>query len=131
MTTFDFHADFNAGIDFVLDKREEWQDALSRAVIAGNRDFEDYILATQWGGRPGLNIRTGNLYGSLRSAAENLGDKIRAMIWNEKATYWWYHDTVSPQGRSPKRTTIPWSFETYGVKMYESRVADAMQAVFG
>ncbi len=121
-------------------------------ALAGisNEDVERDIQAVQWGGRPGLNIRKGNLFGSLiLSARRAFGRLVFGDVENHDATYWWYHDKsglngavftrdtvfgrpVTPfQTFLPVRTDLFGRFETAGMGFYEARAAAALGRTFG
>ncbi len=128
-------AQYNPGINFLERKREEWEDALLRAMNQAGVDVEADIMANQWGGRradgKGLGIRTGNLYGSLSSAAEKLGKAVTSIVRNTGAKYWFWWDKSAYFAARDERTNVRERFETEGRIIYKTRVEDALQAVFG
>ncbi len=143
-------ADFAPAAAYLEQKAVEWGDALLESVALGNEDVERDIQAVQWGGRPGLNIRKGNLFGSLiLSARRAFGRLVFGDVENHDATYWWYHDKsglngavftrdtvfgrpVTPfQTFLPVRTDLFGRFETAGMGFYEARAAAALGRTFG
>ncbi len=142
-------ADFTPAAAFLERKAVDWSDALLESVALGNEDVERDIQAMQWGGRPGLNIRKGNLFNSLILSASRAVGGVIGDVENRNAQYWWYHDKsglngavftrdtvfghpVTPfQTSLPVRTDLYGRFESLGLGFYEARAEAAMGRIFG
>lgn len=125
--------------------RQDWNNRLMEAVRLACEDVEAEIQATQWGGRPGLNIRTARLYGSLWYQVTRMARAVKAVVGNRGAPYWWYHDKSGTAGTPftrtsafgrptrpyevtmPARTDVFGLWETAAVKFYRARAQEALR----
>lgn len=126
------YAEFQSAIDFLINRNEDWRDRASRAMGQGGADVVEMFRKEQLSGRngddTGLNIRTGNLYNSLQSDVETIGNVITSTISNHDAKYWYYHQVGA--GHNPKRLSFEELFQDRGLEIYENHLEAALAEVF-
>lgn len=126
---------------------EDWRDAAARGAAQAGAEFKEYLRSTQLSGRPGLNIRSGDLFNDIDSDIESLAHEVVSRVFNQnpdKTFYWYFHQIGVSETRSsafgkptrpyerilPKRLNVFESWEDVGYSMHENRVREALQRVF-
>ena len=125
-----FHNNFQEVIAGLKADLEDYRATLEQGFAKAGRLLVDRFREQQLSGRSagdmGLNIRTGNLFQSLRSLTEIEPRTIRSIIFNRGAQYWAYHQDGT--GTLPKRLTLEEDFEDEGSKMFTRVVEQALEA---
>ena len=125
----------NLNADAVLAEIATMRDRYHEAAAKGFAEagqlivdlFRNEWLSGRQGGL-GLNIQTGRLRQSVRSATVLRGNVITSEVFNRGAEYWHYHQ--HPEGGRPKYLYLEEAFEDDGTKLYESQLELALKAVF-
>lgn len=125
--------DFKSMVAGLNEASEDYRDALDkgfqRAGVSMVRRFQEEQLSGRRAPGFGLNVRTGNLRGSIRSSVTTSGDEIRSSITNSGAQYWAYHQDGA--GNNPKRLYFEEEFLDPGERVYATEVEGAFAAVTG
>jgi hypothetical protein len=112
--------------------KAEYREMLAERFAMVNRHFEDHFKDTQLSGRPGLNVVTGNLHGSIRSTVTVDSESVTGEVYNRNASYWYWHQIGASAVRTsawgkptnpymwalPKRLTFWEYFTEHGPQQY-------------
>lgn len=124
MISVAINADFLSGIKA---SRAEFVEALDQGFQEAGETVADKFRMDVSGRKSddtGLNIRTGNLLGSVDSFAQTTSDGVTSAVFNQHADYWYYHQ--KGLGHNPKRLSWDEYWAGEAETLYTSAVDEAL-----
>lgn len=122
-------AEFMSGLE--LDERDLLS-ALERELAADASEIAARFRSDDLSGRKpddtGLNRISGKLHASVAGKTEAVDGAIEAIVYNEGAPYWYYHEVGA--GFNPKRLDWYNRFATEGTDLFSEALDRASEEAF-